>query len=180
MEIIVLLAVVAVVAALTVPTIMQANRLQRVQQTWEILERTRLAAFNATAPNHAFQQEVGRHPGQLSQLVTPITTADLSSCGAVYTAGQVASWTGPYGGSTIVAAVGLPTPIGIGLNNLVRTPVGFGAGTIAILIPAVDLQDALLLDQVFDNADGGAAGNVQWTLLGVDTLKYSWPHTAAC
>ena len=180
MEIIVLLAVVSVVAALSVPAIMQANRLQRVQQTWEILERTRLAAFNATAPNHAFQQEVGRHPGRLSQLVTPITVADLSSCGTNYTPGQVALWNGPYGGSTIDPTVGLPTPIGIGLNTLTRTPVGFGSGTLAILIPAVDLPDIVLLDQVFDNGDGNLSGNVQWTLLGVDTLKYSWPHTAAC
>lgn len=180
MEIVVLLAVVSIVAVLTLPAIMQANRRERVQQTWEILERTRLGAENATAPTHAFHQEVGRNARYLSQLVTPITVNDSDSCGNNYSPAQVTAWIGPYGGFTIDKNVGLATPIGIALNRLTRTPVGFGGGDIVILIPNVDIEDALLLDQVADTANGSAAAAVRWTLLGVDTLKYSWTHPAAC
>src|SRR5512140_184696 len=123
LEIIILLAVASVVAVLTAAVLAQANQLQRVQETWTILERTRLAEFNSAAvAGTAFFQDIGRNPQLLSQLVIKIVNTDKNACGNSYTGAQTGAWNGPYGGFTIDPAVGLPTPIGIGNNLLVRNP----------------------------------------------------------
>ena len=183
MEIVVLLAVASVIATLTAMVLLQANRLERVQETWTKLERTRLAEFNAAAGGGtAFFQDIGRNPQLLSHLVTAIVTGDKDACGNSYTGGQRGSWLGPYGGFTIDPNVGLPTPIGNGNNLLVRNPTAGGVGTLAIVFPNVDVADASLLDQVYDNADGNLAGAVQWTnpVGGLTTMSYLWAITNAC
>ena len=179
MEIIVLLAIASVVAALTVPAVMQANRLERVRQTWTILERTRLALYNTTAGVAAFRQGVAANAGRVSELTIQPVLGDPNSCGNNLTNAQRnTNWPlwGPFGGFTMVAAVGLPTPIGLGNNTLVRNPAGGGGatGTLAIVFPNTDVEDASLLDQVFDNADGLAAGVITWTApaAGLTTMSY--------
>jgi type II secretory pathway pseudopilin PulG len=183
LEIVVLLAVASVIAVLAATVLLQANSLERVQETWTKLERTRLAEFNAAAGGGiAFFQDIGRNPQVLSQLVNALVSGDKDACGNSYTGAQRGSWMGPYGGFTIDASVGLATPIGIGNNLLVRNPTGGGVGTLAIVFPNVDVQDASLLDQVFDNANGNAAGVVQWTIPvgGLTTMSYLWAITNAC
>ena len=73
MEIVVLLAVASVIAILIAAVLGQSNQLERVRQTWTILENMRLASDNGS--NGSFAQDVGRNPNQLSQLERPITTA---------------------------------------------------------------------------------------------------------
>ena len=183
LEIVVLLAVASVVGVLAAAVLVQTSRLDRIQKTWTILDRTRLSEFNAAAiAGQAFFQDIGRNPQLLSQLVTPLIGTDKNACGNSYTGAQTGNWFGPYGGFTIVAAVGLPTPIGTGNNLLVRNPTGTGFDTLAIIFPNVDVEDALLLDQVFDNADGNLIGLVKWTApaAGLTTMRYAWPISAAC
>lgn len=177
-EIIIMLAVLAVIAAVTVPTMLRANRLQRVQQTWTILERTRLALYDVSAGNVAFRQRVGANAGRLSDLVTPIISTDDNSCGGNYGVPRVNNWQswGPFGGFTIDPAVGLPTPIGVGNNQLLRFPSGGGGGSGSLVIEFdnVDVEDVLLLDEYADDANGLAAGVIQWNapVGGLTTMGY--------
>lgn len=178
-----LLGVASIIAVLSAVVLLQSSRLNRVQETWTILERTRLAEFNTTAGAVAFFQDIGKNPQLLSYLVTPIVkNVDTDACGGTFKNPDANAWSGPYGGFTIDANVGLPTPIGIGNNTLVRSPAGGGVGTLSIVFPNVDVADASLLDQVFDNADGNLAGAVRWTnpVGGLTTMSYGWAITAAC
>ena len=184
-EVIVLLAAAAIIAVLTAAALAQTSQLDRIQKTWTILERTRLGEFNVAAPaasSVAFFQDVGRNPQLLSHLVKAIVFGDKDACGNSYTGGQRGLWAGPYGGFTIDAAVGLPTPIGNGNNTLVRNPTGTGFDTLAVLFPQIDVNDALLLDQVFDNANGNTLGSIKWTapVLGLTDMRYAWAISAAC
>jgi hypothetical protein len=158
--------------------------MQRARETAIILDRTRLAIFDDTSNTSlAFSQNVTANPGRLSDLVIPITTAGLNSCGDNYTNSganprrDVPNWVtwGPFGGFTIDPNVGLPTPIGIGNNTLVRNPPTGGAGTLAIVFPNVDVEDVLVLDSIVDGSDGLAAGLIRWTAPsgGLTTLSYT-------
>src|SRR4051812_6444530 len=71
-EIIILLAITTVIAVLTVPALVQAGRIDRVQETMIILDRTRLALYNPSNTPPAFFQTVGANAGSLSHLVIPI------------------------------------------------------------------------------------------------------------
>jgi hypothetical protein len=182
LEIIVLLGIASVIGVLSAVALEQANQLQRIHETWEILERTRLALVNAAGAPPAFRQTVGANPGELSDLVVSLGTAGVNSCGNGFTGAQRNNWIGPYGGFTIDSTVGLPTPIGIGGNQLVRNPANAAVGTLAIVIPSVDSADAALLDDVYDNSDDAASGTVQWTppVGGVTTLSYLIPIDNKC
>jgi hypothetical protein len=168
MEIIILLAVLSVVGMLIIKVVSQADRLQNVQQTWTILERTRLALYNVNAATTApaFFQDVAVNAGKLSELTKPISTTDSTACSSgnkqLFKNPDVGGWNGPYGGFTIDSTVGLVTPIGIGKNRLVRTPTGGGNGTLGIQFVGVDSADVTLLDAMFD--DGvRTTGVIQWT-----------------
>lgn len=177
-EIVILLAVASLIAVLTIPALVQANRLERLQETATILDRTRLAIYDATG-TVAFRQVVGHSPGRLSHLIIPIVNGDQNSCGNNYGNPQRNNWPdgGPYGGFNIDPAVGLVTPIGIGNNQLIRNPVGSGgaAGTLSIVFPNVDIEDILLLDAMTDNANGIAAGLIRWAAPagGLTTFSYT-------
>jgi hypothetical protein len=178
MEIIVLLGIASVIGVLMAVSVAKANRLQRINETWQILERTRLALFNAATPPLAFRQSVNANAGKLSELVTPIVSTDPNSCGGNLGNPKVNSWNnaGPFGGFTIDVNVGLPTPIGVGNNALVRTPTGGGggSGTLAIVFPNVDTDDATLLDDMWDGSNGQTSGVIQWTVpaAGLTTMSY--------
>lgn len=185
-EIVVLLAIASVIAVLTVPALVQANRIERVQQTMTILDRTRLALYNPTNNPPAFNQTVGDNAGSLSHLVIPIANGDLNSCGQGYKVPTRNNWpnAGPYGGFNIDPNVGLVTPIGIGNDLLVRNPAGGGGvtGTLAIVFPNVDIADVLLLDGMVDDADGLNAGLIQWTAPagGLTTFSYTMTIDGNC
>jgi hypothetical protein len=172
MEIIILLAVLSVVGMLVIKVVSQANRLQNVQETWTILERTRLAMYNVadnpvgTSPI-AFNQEVGVNLGKISELNIPITTTDSTACTDVaghshFSVSQVGKWDGPYGGFSVDPTKGLVTPIGTSLMRLSRNPASGGAGVMGIVFVGVDSADVTLLDAMFD--DGvRTTGVIQWT-----------------
>lgn len=185
MEIIIILAVVSVVAILTVSVMAQASRIQNVQETWTILERTRLAIYNAAdnpvgTPPLAFKQEIGVNLGKLSELNIPITNTDSTACTDVaghshFSNGQVAKWDGPYGGFFVDPTQGLVTPIGTSLMRLSRNPATGGAGDIGIVFASVDSADVTLLDAMFDDG-ASATGVITWTTPVVNQLTTMTYH----
>jgi hypothetical protein len=179
-ELIVIVGVVAVLGVIALAALTQATRLQRIQQTATILTDVRLALYNTGAGPPAFQQTVGDNAGRLSHLVFPIVNGDQNSCGANYKVQQRNNWPdgAPYSRYAIDSVVGLPTPIGIGDNVLVRNPPGGGAGsTLAIVMPSVDSMDVALLDNYMDSGDGAAGGFVRWSPVAGSTMTMSYTFT---
>ena len=179
-----MVAVVAVLGVIAVAALTQAKRLQRIQQTATILTNIRLALFNSGAGNPAFRQTVGQNAGRLSHLVFPIINGDKNSCGNNYGNPQRNNWPNgaPYSLYAIDSVVGLPTPIGIGSNVLVRNPPSATNGTLAIVMATVDSMDVEMLDDYMDSGDGAAGGFVRWspTTGSTMTLSYTFAIDNSC
>lgn len=144
-----------------------------------------IAALETTNPPTSFLQTVGAYPNTLSQLTTPITTADRNSCnraGDAYLAtappdppeppGYTQGWQGPYyridfppNGTTQIAN-------GFVLqDDLIRVPaVPPGAnpkgadlaGRLQMRMLGVSLLDAQAMDLVVDNVVSDIAGTVKY------------------
>jgi type II secretory pathway pseudopilin PulG len=110
----------------------------------------------------------GGGPGKLSQLTTPITTADAGCDGNAYKSANVNKWPNntPYYTTPIVPGVGLPLPIGI-VNDAITRVSG---SSIELTIPNVTVEDATALDQEMDSGAnaGSAAGIIQWSATAAD------------
>jgi type II secretion system protein G len=156
MEMVVALLIIALMAAVIAPNVISA------------LDRARISAAHKTLQGLSqgirdFKKDVGQYPSRLTQLVTPITTADRGACNNLYTGGgtgQVARWAGPYLDRN-VEATGVPLGIGTATNVL------FWNANTTIEIPnmTVELADALELDELADGSDGALSGNIRWTNL---------------
>lgn len=153
-----------------------------------------IAAVETTNPVTSYLQTVGAYPSQLSQLITPITTADLNSCGRAtdaYLAGTVPSppvnpgyvngWKGPY--STLIFAAGGSTQIASGFvtqDALLRIPTTPPnnpkapelAGRLLIRMPSVTQADAQALDAAVDQTIDGTSGTVRYTATDPTTVDY--------
>jgi prepilin-type N-terminal cleavage/methylation domain-containing protein len=176
LEITVAAVIVAVLAAVTVPSMISYLEFQDIKTTRDMLFTLRDAITNPATGANAFYQKVGTvYPGRLAELSAPITTVAASnpnSCGNVFTAAQVTAWNtnGPFV-NMVIPTTGLPTPIGLIENVMVRTPNSATAGTLAIKMLAQPLANAQELDYLIDaNAsgvgDGAAAGSLRWTGTG--------------
>jgi hypothetical protein len=181
LEIIVLLAVVATVGAVALPVVVQANRLDRMNETAEILADVQVSLYNTSNTPVAFRQDVAQNAGRLTQLNTAITSSDPNSCtGHTFGNPQVKNWEGPYGRHVIDGTVGLVTPIGFGDNDLVRIDSGT-THRLAINFPDVDLADVAVLDGLADTGDGSQSGSIRWTTAGATTtFQYSFLIDASC
>lgn len=139
------------------------ERISEIANTLDQLSRAK-AFFEATMPAYSFKQTLGIYPGRLSHLTTPITTSQRNSCGAVYTAAQVAQWRSYYN-REIPTAGFLVGPGFITQDSLVRTPPNTAttpAGTLAIVIPNVTRTDAVVLGLTVDQDSTGTVGTVRY------------------
>jgi hypothetical protein len=172
LEIVILLGVAAVVGVLTVNIISQADRVARVSQTAEILDRVNIAIIENNGLG--FQQRVGANPRLLSQLTNPIAVGDPNSCttgnDVTVVANDRDNWStwGPFNHFYIDATIGLVTPIGIANNTMVRLPTNKATGTLRIDFPSVDQQDLLLLDLLIDGTADAANGDLTWSTPAAD------------
>lgn len=143
-----------------------------------------IAALETTNPPTSFLQTVGAYPSTLSQLSTPITTADRNSCDRPADAyrgtapptplvrpGYTQGWKGPYyrmeftaGGTQIANGFVLQ-------DDLVRVPAvppgnnpsgADVAGRLQMRMLGVSLLDAQALDVAVDNTVSGTAGTVKY------------------
>ena len=172
-ELVVVIAILAILGAVIVSTTggssaaLQSDqeRINTVANELDILSRA-LAFFEPTRAPISFKQTVGVYPSRLSHLTDAITTGKQNSCGVNYTAAQAALWTGGYY-TREFPTTGLFLAPGFTLQDLlVRTPANVNTqqhGTIAIVIPAVELSDAMLLDQTVDGIASATGATVLFT-----------------
>lgn len=153
-----------------------------------------IAALETTNPPFSFLQTVGAYPSRLSQITTPITTADRNSCdraGDAYSGaavptppvnpGYTLGWKGPYYivafpfNGTVQLAPGFLVQ-----DDMVRVPADPGnnpnandkAGRLQIVFPSVTLLDAQALDVAVDSTTSGASGTVRYAATDPTTVNY--------
>ena len=122
-------------------------------------DRARIAATAATlqlleAGVDSFVTHVTVFPGTLSELTTPITTANKNSCQAAMVTANVTGWAtwGPFLTTFYADPGGIYTPIGR-IKNTVPTRV-LGKNDVYIDIPGVDTAYASALDRYIDGSSG--------------------------
>lgn len=143
-----------------------------------------IAALETTNPPFSFLQTVGAYPSRLSQITTPITTADRNSCDRVTDAylgtappnppvnpGYTQGWKGPYYivsfplNGTVQLAPGFLVQ-----DDMIRIPGNPGnnpnanqkAGRLQIVFPSVALLDAQALDLAVDSTSSDSTGTVRF------------------
>ena len=183
--VVVFVGIIASILAISVRAMMVNAQVSRVTETWDILESVRLATFNsaAAATDRVFRQRVGSVPGQLSELIGPIDSNDAANypdlCGFGFNNTQRNNWRnwGPFLGRTFNPADGLATPMGNLDNDFIRTVIG-GTIYLTVVITVADLNDIDLMDRIFDNDDGAAAGAVRWDTISGTTARLTYMITA--
>lgn len=151
-EILVVLAIGIVLAAAVLPSLIGGVDRTRVDESAESLQSISEAVSS-------MWKDVGRYPGKLSHLTTPITTGQNGICGTAYTAAQVATWAGPYLNRT-VAGTGLPLPVGVA-----RDSFSYDATVSPLLrvhVDSVTHRDVRALNAALDADADSAAGAVRW------------------
>lgn len=153
-EIIVALAIMAVLGGVIIPRIAGYVDSQRISSTADTL--TDLANAIKT-----FKTKVGFYPGQLTQLADSVQStapADTTDCRPgvgtlqLFTSTQVTNWRnapGPFYPKAI-STTGLQLPIGLASNPVIRSSNNTTAGTLAITINFVNIDDARDLNTLID------------------------------
>ncbi|MGI8619673.1 MAG: hypothetical protein ACR2L6_11400 [Gemmatimonadaceae bacterium] len=171
LEIVVSVSIVATLAVLIVPSV--DALIDKVRM--DLIEDTLREYEDAI---EKFRAKVGSNPGKLSQLGTPITTADSDPCDP-YSSQDVAAWPGtpPAGGPYINQA--LPNgpfkigTFGMAQNTLIRDPPTQGGVQrfhfLSYTITGVTRDDAISINERIDgSADldpaspNNLTGTVQW------------------
>jgi prepilin-type N-terminal cleavage/methylation domain-containing protein len=190
-EITVAAVIVAVLAAVTVPSMISYLEFQDVRATRDMFLMLRDGITNSATGANAFYQKVGTtYPGRLSELTAAISTAaatNPNSCGTAFTATQVTAWNsnGPFV-STLIPRTGLPSPLGLIDDVLVRAPNSATAGTLAIRMLGQPLAVAQELDNLIDPlatgiGDLGAAGSLRYVANGaLYDISYLVPVVNKC
>lgn len=166
-EIMIALLILAILAAVLYPTAAGQLRSGQAAALGNQLDNLRQAISN-------YRQNVLRFPATLSELTTAPVGTDLDACGTVLGTNSTL-WRGPYLAQVISGSM----PIGdaLALNTLTRIPAtGVNTpGLLQITVASVDQNLATDLERQFDGNNNFAAGTIQWTTNGVDTLKFLIP-----
>lgn len=166
-EIMITLLILAILSAVLYPTAAGQLRSGQAAALGNQLDNLRQAIAN-------YRQNVLLFPNTLSELTTAPVGTDLDACGTVLGANS-ARWRGPY--ITQVISGNMPIGDALALNALARIPAtGVNApGLLQITVASVDQTLAADLERQFDGNSNFTTGTIQWTTLGVDTLKFLIP-----
>lgn len=122
-------------------------------------------------------------PQKLSQLSTPITTADQNICGQNYNNGRVSNWDGPYY-PRLFPPSGMPVGIGTVRNLMGRVVLsgnpnsGGAISQVVIFVDGVPEEAALELNGIVDADGSGATGTIRWSAPDASGLTtVSWLRT---
>lgn len=130
----------------------------------------------------SFYERIRTYPGQLHDLVEPITTSDVNSCGQFYSASpDVNNWLGPYHLIPFNENFGYTLSSGIVAQNAtIRTTFTNGALALAIVMNDITLADAQAMKAKID----GTAGDTIYFPLPVGdqpvVVHYRMPITSDC
>lgn len=168
-EVMVLVAIIGTLASVAVPNMVSYYDQKRIAAAAEALNVLSTSIID-------FQSDVGRYPGQLTQLTTQILSSDQNSCGSTFSGGQVGNWRnrGPFSIYPITSD-GFLVKIGVADNELIRS----GTSPVAILInvPDVKQQDADDLEDLVEpgdnNINGGIVRRTAPNSEGLVTLQYA-------
>jgi hypothetical protein len=127
----------------------------------------------------SFRGDVVAHPSRLSHLYSAITVGELDSCGVPYSGAEVNSWDGPYHLVPMVRDRDYQLAPGIIASDLLeRTPVNNnGPGTLAIVMPNVQLETAQAFGLAVDGISTGAGPKITFSPSGNApvTMRYNVP-----
>jgi hypothetical protein len=145
--VIILIAAAAAFSAVIAPTVASTSDKARIASTAKTLQLLEAGV-------DSFTTHVTVFPGTLSELTTPITTANKNSCQTAMVAANVTGWTtwGPFLWTMFADPGGIYTPIGR-IKNTVPTRT-LGKNDMYIDIAAIDTADASALDRYIDGSTG--------------------------
>lgn len=129
----------------------------------------------------SFYERIRVYPGHLHDLVEPITTSDVNSCGEFYKASpDVNNWLGPYHLIPFNENIGYTLSSGIVAQNAtIRTMFTDGALALAIVMNDITLADAQAMKAKIDGTSGDT---IAFTPNGDNpvVVHYRMPITADC
>jgi hypothetical protein len=179
-------AVVAALTALTVPNVASYLDERKVDSASTLLADLR---DGLTSPSAGFRKSVGANAGRLSELTAQIWNGGagaafpLNSCGQPFSNAEVSNWddAGPFVGFFIPSS-GLPTPIGLVSDRLVRVAEKGDSATLRLELHGVTLDHAKMLDRKTDGGNGSELGAVRWSAEESETvrLQYLIPVDGRC
>jgi hypothetical protein len=186
LEVVAGVAVVAALAAVTVPNVAVYLDERKVDSTSTLLAELK---DGLTSPSAGFRRSVGANAGRLSELTSQIWNGGagaafpLNSCGQPFSNAEVSNWddAGPFVGFFIPSS-GLPTPIGLVSDRLVRVPEKGDSATLRVEIHGVKLGHATMLDRKTDGANGSEQGAIRWSAPQSEavTVQYLVPVDGRC
>jgi Tfp pilus assembly protein PilE len=166
-EVVVAAVILAILATVTVPSLMTFLDRQRATTTATQLSGVATGIVNFEAAIHSAGTTTNNdYPFRISDLVTAITANDSTSCKTKFTANAVTQWAaaGPFVNFYAAKPAGLSTPLGTLQDTITRNPLSATAGFLELHFVAIDSADAVMLDEVVDNGDGGTLGTVRYTI----------------
>lgn len=129
----------------------------------------------------SFYERIKVYPGHLHDLVEPITTSDVNSCGQLYKASpDVNNWLGPYHLIPFNETLGYTLSSGIVAQNAtIRTTFTNGALALAIVMNDIILADAQAMKAKIDGTSGDT---IAFTPNGDNPIvvHYRMPITSNC
>lgn len=169
-EILVALALIALLAAVLLPTVAGQILKGDVGRVVQDIDAVRAGA-------ESFLVDIRRYPGRYSDLSRVITTTNTDILGAVYSAGHVSKWKGPYvtkdtmNASVETGAGGRITNVFMSVTNTNAIPY------LTVVVTGIGGADFDRIDEQVDGASvspaGRTTGRLRWVSAGgIDSTKY--------
>lgn len=150
----------------------------RITLATDILYRFKTEIIGAPP---SFYERIRTYPGELHDLVEPITTSDVNSCGQAYSASpDVNNWQGPYHLIPFNESFGYTLSSGIVAQNAtIRTTFTNGALALGIVMNDITLADAQAMKAKIDGTSGDT---IAFTPNGDNpvVVHYRMPITSDC
>jgi prepilin-type N-terminal cleavage/methylation domain-containing protein len=167
-ELLVGLAIMSLLAAVLIPAV--AGQIAKSDATRTVND---LASIRTSVEQ--FLADVKRYPRRISHTTNLITVAQRDVNGALYTAGQVSKWKGPYLGRDTLAGV-LTTGYGAAIqDSLQRLTLQAGVNYVTVVIAGITQTEFDRMDSDIDGTVSATTGLLRWVtggVSGVDTVKF--------
>ena len=167
-EILVALAILAALAAVLIPAVAGQISKSDVTRTMQDLTSIRTGI-------EQFVADVHRYPGKVSQLGNQITTLQMDVNNALYPAGLVGRWKGPYLGRDTLPG-GYQTGFGaVVRDSVVKLTFQAGVNYATVVIAGITQTDFNRMDAEIDGTVSATTGLLRWVTgggSGVDTVKF--------